>query len=269
MKAIFTLITLFSLQLLNCHSLFAQEKTVVSARKSDTNSEIAANSQKTKNSFTQKVDNISGVDILSNYIKALGGQEQLKEIKSIDFQGTLDLSGMELNFSERKQFPNLDYIALSLDKDTILRSVFTGKEGYNQEIAEKKYLTPEQVTARNRDYLGLFCQLYYLDTANNFSLNKIEKIQSNDSSFYRLDIQLPSGKLISEFYDVKTFLLSKSMETETVNGETTETIKTLGNYKSINGILFPYNIVIDKTKNDKTQHINIIINSIQLNLPSE
>ncbi|PZP51796.1 MAG: hypothetical protein DI598_02410 [Pseudopedobacter saltans] len=268
MKAtLITVLALLFLQSLIVHPLLAQTNIAISAKpivnKHDPEPELF------QNSFLKKIDNISGVDILSKNIDAIGGINQLKSIQSLDFKGSLEISGMKFNFSERKEFPNLDYIALSIDKDTILRSVFDGKSGYNQEISGKKSLTDDEIKERNQDNLALFNQISYLDSSKKFHLTNISKDNAGDSAFYRLDIKTPSGKLISEFYDTTTFLLTKSIEKEKIDSDSTVTYKSFGNYRKINGVQFPYSIDIQKIQNGKEQNIAISIESVQINLPTE
>lgn len=223
-----------------------------------------------QSSFSKTVDGISGATIIQNYILAVGGTQQLNNIQSLDFQGTITVSNMQLNFSERKKAPNLDYIAVSLDHDTVMRSMFDGKKGYNQQTTQKNFLTEKEVQDRNLDHRGLFNQLFYLDPSNSFTLNKIEKETSQDSVYYRLDITMPSGKTISEYYDTRTFLLAKTVESEQYNNSPSIATKYFSNYKQINGIMFPYQFDVIRTQDSKEDKKYMIsITALQINLPEE
>lgn len=207
--------------------------------------------------------------VIQKYIAALGGAQQLQNIQSLDFSGSIEVSGMQLQFSERKEAPNVEYIALSIDKDTIMRSVFDGNTGYNQQVGEKTPLSSEEIAERNKDYLGLFNQIFYLDSSKTFTLNKIEKITDNNNPFYQLDITMPSGKLVSEFYDARSFLLAKTIEKDASQDSATVTTKYFSVYKKINGIQFPSKIDILKSQNGKEQQFAIVIEATQINLPRE
>lgn len=225
--------------------------------------------KESKNSFLQTVDGVTGDSIIQKYIMALGGVQQLQTIQSLDFNGSIMVGSTHLNFSERKQAPNLDYIALSVDNDTIMRSVFNGQSGYNQHVGEKISLTSEEIREKNEDYLGLFNQIFYLDSGKSFALNKIAKISDNGVPLYQLDIAMPSGKIVSEFYDVQSFLLVKTIERDTIRGAVTITTKYFSNYKKINGIQFPSKMDILKSEDGKEQLFHVAIDATQINLPEE
>ncbi len=222
-----------------------------------------------KKGFSKSIDGISAAMVIQKYITALGGAQQLQNIQSLDFSGSITMAGMQLNFSERKESPNLDYIALSVDTDTIMRSVFDGTSGYNQQISQRTPLTSEEIDERNKDNLGLFNQLFYLDSSNTFTLNKIEKTTENNAQFFLLDITMPSGKQVSEFYDAQSFLLTKTIEKETIDDSTTITTKYFSVYKKINGVQFPSKIDLIKQQNGKEQQFAVTIDATQINLPRE
>jgi len=222
-----------------------------------------------ENSFSKTVDGISGSDIIQKYLATLGGKESLNQIQTLDFQGKISINGMELNYAERKETPNRDYITLSVDKDTIMRSFFDGATGYNQQPGQKTSLTDDDIKERNSDYLGLFNQVHYLKDSASFILKNLSKVSSNDSTVYQLDIAMPSGKIVSEFYDAQSFLLVKTVEIDTKNSDTVTTSKSFSNYRSINGIRFPFKIDIVKTQSGKEQILSINIDATQINLPEE
>ncbi|MFT4204648.1 MAG: hypothetical protein QM610_12155 [Chitinophagaceae bacterium] len=223
-----------------------------------------------KSSFRKSVDNVSGATVIQKYIAAIGGAQQLQNVQSINFKGSIKTAGMQLRFSERKQAPNLDYIAVSVDGDTMMRSVFDGQSGYNQQISEKTPLTEQEIKARNTDYIGLFNQLYYLDSSKSFTLNNIRHIKDEDDStdVFELEIKLPSGKIVTESYDTRTSLLTRSVEEE-VGQSVTVTSKTFSDYQSVNGILFPCKINMTKAQNEKEQQFDIAVNTTEINLPAE
>ncbi len=222
-----------------------------------------------QSSFSKSIDGISGETVVRQYIAALGGAQKLLQTQSLDFSGSINASGMQLDFSERKEAPNLDYIAVSVDKDTIMRSVFDGKTGYNQQVSQKVYLKPEEVTERNQDYLGLFNQLYYLDSNKSFTLDKIEKVTDNNQTFLKLDIAMPSGKVVSEYYALKTFLLAKTAEQNKVRDSVTTTTKIFTEYKQVNGVRFPCRIEVVKSYDGSEQRFDIVVDKTQINLPKK
>jgi hypothetical protein len=74
------------------------------------------------------------------------------------------------------------------------------------------------------------------------NLKSIEEI--NGQKCYRIDVKLPNGREISEFYDQKTALKLREMTTEGEGTEATTIITDFSDYREVGGVKFAHKSVV-------------------------
>ena len=211
------------------------------------------------NETVKTTDNISAAEIVESYLKAIGGKEEIKKISTISAVIGLEMMGRTFEGTEKKMNPNMQAMELKMGAMTVMKSVFDGKSGFQQQGPQKKDLTEKEVKEA-MDEKGVIPQLYYITSAD-YKTDYLGTGKVGDEDTYRLKVVMPSGRTSIQEYAIKTGLLIKE-ETTAIQGDTEmPVIIEYSNYKKTGALLLPTEI----TRNAGGQEIPLKYKEIKLN----
>ncbi|MEP7143268.1 MAG: pitrilysin family protein [Ferruginibacter sp.] len=211
------------------------------------------------NETVKTTNNISAAEIVESYLKAIGGREEVKKINTISSVIGLEMMGRSFEGTEKKMNPNMQVMELKMGTMTVMKAVFDGKAGFQQQGPQKKDLTEKEIKEA-LDEKGVIPQLYYI-TNTDYKTDYLGTGKTDDEETYRLKVVMPSGKTSIQEYSTKTGLLLKE-ETTTVQGDA-EIPMTVEykNYKKFGTLLLPTEV----TRNAGGQEIPFKYKEIKLN----
>ncbi|MEP7107747.1 MAG: pitrilysin family protein [Ferruginibacter sp.] len=211
------------------------------------------------NETGKTTENISAAGIVESYLKAIGGKEEVKKISTISSVIGLEMMGRTFDGVEKKMNPNMQVTELKMGTMTVMKAVFDGKTGFQQQGAQKKDLSEKEIKEA-LDEKGVIPQLYYI-TSPDYKTDYLGTGKIEDEDTYRLKVVMPSGKTSIQEYSVKTGLLLKE-ETTSVQGDA-EIPMTVEykNYKKFGTLLLPTEV----TRNAGGQEIPFKYKEIKLN----
>ncbi|MBC7508589.1 MAG: insulinase family protein [Ferruginibacter sp.] len=213
-----------------------------------------------KGNETAKNNNsISASEIIESYLKAIGGKEEVKKITSINAVVGLEMMGRTFEGVEKKMNPNMQMIELKMGTMTVMKSVFDGKSGFQQQGPQKKDMSEKEIKEA-LDEKGVIPQLYYI-TNTDYKTDYLGLGKVEDESTYRLKVVMPSGKTSIQEYSVKTGLFLKE-ETTSLQGDAVIPMTVeYKNYKKFGAVLIPTEV----TRNTGGQEIPLKYKDIKLN----
>ncbi|MBI3239536.1 MAG: insulinase family protein [Flavobacteriia bacterium] len=193
-----------------------------------------------------KAANITADQLLEKYILAVtqttsmkAATKKMKKIKSVTKEMELSAQQLpgKLKMSDAFQAPNSDASQLEMQGMVLQRQYFNGTTGGSTNMQEgKKPLSPEALAAKKKS-VGLFPEMNYKTSGMTYELKGIEN--QNGTDFYVL-FTTDGDKQQFDYFDIKTFLKSKSVIIQTQEGETSEQAISFSDYKDVNGLLFPH-----------------------------
>ena len=211
------------------------------------------------NETVKTTDNISAAEIVESYLKAIGGKEEIKKISTISAIIGLEMMGRTFEGTEKKMNPNMQAMEIKMGAMTVMKSVFDGKSGFQQQGPKKKDLTEKEVKEA-MDEKGVIPQLYYI-TSPDYKTDYLGTGKVGNEDTYRLKVVMPSGRTSIQEYAIKTGLLIKE-ETTAIQGDTEmPVIIEYSNYKKTGALLLPTEI----TRNAGGQEIPLKYKEIKLN----
>ena len=213
-----------------------------------------------KDNETAKNNNsISAAEIVESYLKAIGGKDEVKKVTSINAVVGLEMMGRTFEGVEKRMNPNLQLMELKMGTMTVMKSVFDGKSGFQQQGPQKKDLSAKEIKEALDDK-GVIPQLYYI-TNTDYKTDYLGLGKVDEEETYRLKVVMPSGKTSVQEYAVKTGLLLKE-ETTSIQGDA-EIPMTVEykNYKKFGALLLPTEII----RNAGGQEIPFKYTDIKLN----
>jgi zinc protease len=208
---------------------------------------------------SKTTNNISASEIVEGYLKAIGGKEEAKKLSTISSVIGLEMMGRTFEGTEKKMNPNLQVTELKMGTMTVLKAVFDGKTGFQQQGPQKKDLSEKEIKEA-MDEKGVIPQLYYI-TSPDYKIDYLGTGKLGEEETYRLKVVMPSGRTSIQEYGIKSGLLLKE-ETTSVQGDA-EVPMTVeyATYKKFGNLLFPTEV----TRTAGGQEIPFKYKDIRLN----
>ncbi len=174
--------------------------------------------------------------IINNYINAQGGREKLESIKDIQTVMEGKIQGMDITLTLTRKAP--DKLLQVLDAGAFKQTtIFDGDSGVQKAQGQTIKLEGDRLEElKIQATMNLYFDYakYGIET----ELKGIKDVDGKDA--YEIELTLPNGKKWYHYYDTETGLKVKEVSTiDSPQGAFTQTVM-LGDYKEVDGILFPH-----------------------------
>jgi len=205
-------------------------------------------------------------EIIARNLKARGGVEKIKAVKTIRSSGTLRQGGFRAAFVQENERPN------KVREETIIQGMaqtdaFDGKTGWRVSPFEGRK-DPDLLSADDRKGLiedaDLDGQLVdYRNKDHRAELIGHESVEGTDC--YKIKLTLSSSDVRYYYIDADSYLELK-VETERKIRGTMQYKETLyGDYEQVNGIYFPF--AFETGEKGDPDRVRFTVDKIELNVP--
>lgn len=201
-------------------------------------------------------------EVISSYINAIGGEAELKKVKTIVSTGDFEVQGQRLNASAKLMAPNLESTVISMGGTTVMKDAFDGTNGIKVQGPSTISYTPEELKEK-KTRKGMFEQLYY--TAAELEDGGISKV--GDVPAYKINVTPAAGSKKTEYYDAKTGLLIKEERTVKSAGKDQAVTVIYSEYKKTGNVLMPYRVVQIVPVGDATMEMTVVLKDVKINTP--
>ncbi len=206
--------------------------------------------------------NVDAASIIKDYVKAIGGEEELRKIKNMVINLGMAMQGMTLDVQQKKMVPNLELTTVKMGGNVVNKSLFDGTTGYQEQMGRKKEMSADEI-AEKKVQTSMFDQMDYLTGNYKLKVNGTEKVNGKDA--YKLEVTLPNGKTQTEYYDTQSHLLVKLDKESQANNMTISNSVEFGNYKKVGNVMFPHTQQVTVSANGQVQSFEMNVNDIKLN----
>jgi zinc protease len=201
-------------------------------------------------------------EVISTYIKAIGGEAELKKVKTIVATGDFEIQGQKLNASLKQMAPNMESTVISMAGTTVMKEVFDGTTGIKVQGPSSIDYTPEELKEKKAKQ-GLIDQLYY----NSAKLEDAGISKVGDVTVYKINVTPATGPKKTEYYDAKTGFLIKEERPFKVAGKEVMINSLFSDYKKAGNILIPHKTVQIMPVGDTTQELAFVLKDVKINAP--
>jgi hypothetical protein len=189
--------------------------------------------------------------IFNDYIEAIGGQENVEAVNNAVMKGKMSAMGQSLDVEMVSTKSDQFFMEISMPGMTIMKSIFNGDSGYNVMQGQRKDMTAEEAETSKLSS-GLFPEL---KDPSLFELVSIESTDQGDAYVVKVTDSENS------FYSVDSGLKLKSVTTQEQMGQKIENTVGYGEYKEVNGVMFPHLML----QSAGPQNFEIKFNEIMVN----
>jgi len=190
--------------------------------------------------------------VLDKYIEAIGGKENILKVKDKTTKMSGTMQGTTISMTQSQKAPNKFYqlVDFGVGQQT---TVFDGEKGKMSAMGQEQNIPPEQVEQMK---LGsLYSMLEYAKNNIKTELAGMETINNKDA--YRVTFTYPSGKKSTNYYDVNSGLL---VRTVAEGAGATQTID-FDDYRDVQGVKYPFKMSLVTPQGA----IDLITSSIEVN----
>lgn len=208
-------------------------------------------------------------EIIAKYVKAIGGMDKIKAVKTMKTSGKfVGGGGFEAKIVEEKKRD------ASIRQEFVLQGMvqivaFDSKTGWKIDPfgGKKDVETLDESELKSMvessDFDGPLID--YKEKGNKIEYLGIDQVDGDDA--YKLKVTLKSGDIRTYYFDTDYFVPIKIESKTFVRGQEIESETTLGDYKQVNGVYYSFSSEIgQKGSQFKSQ---VIVEKIEVNVPLE
>jgi outer membrane lipoprotein-sorting protein len=208
-------------------------------------------------------------EIIAKNVKARGGMDKLKSVQTVRSTATMAMGpGMEapgVLIQKRGEMARLEFTVQGL---TAIQA-YDGKNAWQvMPFMGKK--DPELMSSDEAKEVQEMADIDgpmvdYKSKGNQVELLGKEKIEGTDA--YKMKVTLKNGDVQTVYIDADSFLEIKEEMKRMVRGSEVNEESAIGDYKEVNGIVFPF--AIESGMKGSEQRQKLTINKIELNVAVE
>lgn len=206
-------------------------------------------------------------EIIKKNIEARGGLQKIKAIKSVKVTGKLTIAGpgLELPITIQQKRPNTFRMDVSFQGQSIIQA-YDGETGWQvnppQGIREPEKMAGDDLkdAQEQADLDGALVD--YKEKGHTVELMGKEDLEGTPA--YKLKLTLKTGDVRYIYIDAANYLELKITAKRRSPGGEQEVDIYPGNYKQVNGVLFPYSI---EQKVGGQPQVQIALDKIEVDVP--
>ncbi|MDX1471355.1 MAG: insulinase family protein, partial [Flavobacteriaceae bacterium] len=212
-----------------------------------------------KPSYSKEIpEGVNGKTVLDNYLKAIGGKDELSSVKSIYSVAEVSIKNvpMKLSAEMKSMVPNKESMEMSVEgMGVMMKQKFNGEKGYTEQQGQRMELGEDEIAAKKAER-SIFPELHY--TPEMVSLEALTTIEGED--LYKLKVKL-GDKESFRYYDLETGLLKRVETTIEAQGQKMTSTVIFDDYKEVNGIMMPMSQHVESGP----QIVDLAVTSILIN----
>ncbi|MBK9736628.1 MAG: insulinase family protein [Saprospiraceae bacterium] len=186
---------------------------------------------------------VTAAGIIADYINAIGGAEKLKAVKTKYVSMKTSMMGQDATFETyHAANPNKFALKIVMMGMTVNEQKFDGVKGIQSQMGQKKTVTDGPELETLKEQAIMFDQLYYNLPGYKLEVKSIENIDGVNC--YKVVVTNPKQEITTEFYDIKSNLLVRSMQSKEMKGQSSNITTDYKDYKDVSGIMIPFTSTI-------------------------
>lgn len=181
-------------------------------------------------------DDTKAEDVISNYIKSIGGKEALAGVKDMTVMLSASVQGMTMNM--KRVVKNGKMLVEVKANGMVMNEIkFDGEKASISQMGQKQDADPATLAGLKEDAV-LFPELGYEQLGKKLTLKGGELLEGKQ--VYVIEVESASGKKQTDYYDIKSGLKIRSQSAEGGNVVQTD----YKDYREVDGgIMMPFEIL--------------------------
>ncbi|WP_339880455.1 peptidase, M16 family protein [uncultured Algoriphagus sp.] len=175
-------------------------------------------------------------EVIDNYVKAIGGEAKMKDIRNMEMNMEAEIQGMQLVISgvtdqENKRMANLT----EMNGNVVSKTIVKDGAGTVSAMGQEQALTEAQVAAVLKNQVYVFRELYLDELGVTAVFEGTEEVEGEEA--YKLSFETGGDGNTTEYYSVATGLKIQT------KSDIAGTI-LYKDYEDVDGLMMPMTMVI-------------------------
>ncbi|MEX2566420.1 MAG: peptidase, M16 family protein [Cyclobacteriaceae bacterium] len=203
-------------------------------------------------------DSVKPTEIIDRYIKAVGGMENINQIKTIMMVMEAEVQDMEIEMSIGRDIEKKRLIEQTvINGNVVQKTVVKGNQGYINAMGQNQGLRGDQLEAVKTN-LYIIPEIHYAKLG--FSMELGEPIEIDGERAHTVVVTTPAGFQSREYFSMSSDLKIRS--SSEMSGEF-----EFSDYQEVEGVLFPMRINIKNPQLPFPMESRVV--SIEVNGPMD
>lgn len=216
-------------------------------------------------------------EIVAKHVQARGGYANLQAIQTLKITRTVATPFTSVAMVIHKKRPNLIRWDQVPKGQTVAIPRAVNATGAWDVVQDKVSMRPETLAVEGREIDGDFDGLLVDWKAKGHTVTLEGKQRVGTTDTYKLKVTTRGGTVRDVYLDAATFLEAQvagkvrlpALDPKTREHRYNDTILTFSDWRSVNGVKFPFSVDEERTGGGITQSFAIYTEKIEVNLPIE
>lgn len=187
---------------------------------------------------------ISGNQVIEDYLAAIGGKAKLGALKGLSTTSEMTLMGRPATMTVKQAAPNKLSTVMAMNGMNMMEQKLNGDKASMSQMGQKKMMdSKDPMFASILESAAIIPQMEYMKPGYKLEVKGSETIDGQPC--YKIMISKPDGTTRTELYSVKTNLLVRSIDVKGEGEKSMTQITTYSNYKDVSGYMFPHKTVLE------------------------
>lgn len=187
-------------------------------------------------------DGLTAEKVIESYLAAIGGRSKLEALRDLSVLMDMEIQGMVVKSRVLRKYPDRLFLEMTMGDMLIQSTSFDGSSGKSSGMQGEKILEGEELEALKLQALFL-PELRYGDLGYKLELLSIEPV--GGASAYKVRLTDPRGDDSFSYFDTESGFLIKEEKTEDTPGGVGVRTTKYGDYRNVNGIMYPHSLDVD------------------------
>ncbi len=161
-------------------------------------------------------EGLTASDVFANHIKAMGGVDALKKVKSYEQKGKMSMGPMALDMNIRVKDSKKFRMTMTMGGQEFMKQIFDGTKGIMSQGPQKMEMDADMI-AETKQQMDLLAEMNYEKNGYSGIVKGVDNIDGQ--ALYVIDLKKPDGSFVTEYYNVQSGLKYKSVSVEEEGGE--------------------------------------------------
>ncbi len=185
-------------------------------------------------------EGLTAADVIDDYITAIGGKSKIMAVKDISLTMEADTPMGALSVKQMYMSPDKVKSEIAIGGNVMGGATVNGDKGFQSQAGQKIPMEAAMI-ATMKEGGNPFSQIDYVKMGYDLKLKGLEAI--GDAKCYKIIFEKSDGSKVTEYYDIQTSLLIKSITVNAIAPEgTPPAVSEFGDYKSVEGIMIPHTV---------------------------
>jgi FtsP/CotA-like multicopper oxidase with cupredoxin domain len=177
------------------------------------------------------------MDVIENYIEALGGREKLESVKDMSMTMGATIQGMALTMKLKQKATGKMAMTVEMNGSVVNETRYDGEKAMVSAMGQKQVLEGEDADAFKSQAM-IHPELAYGKKDYELKLTGAEKVDGEPA--YKIEITSPDGSKSTEYFAIESGLKLKAVTVQDGPQGSVTVTNRFSDYQEVEGMMVPF-----------------------------